>query len=167
MVLILIWLLARREPASFFLFQNLLHAWTEIVAPVAQLLDDGDEGAAKVGEAVLGMAADGIDDLLLDDAVLHKFLQLLGKHAFAGLGHAALEFAGALWAIQKFVDDVWLPLAAHYFDGDAEAAVDVYGYLLVVHCGCKITKIWRYCENYQHHSAKIISIHRFCSLKES
>ena len=125
------------------------------------MLDDGDEGAAKVGEAVLGMAADGIDDLLLDDAVLHQFLQLLGKHAFTGLGHAALEFAGTARPVEQFVDDVGLSLAAHHFDGDAEAAVDVYGYLLVVHCDCKITKIWRYCENYQHRSAKIISIHRF------
>ena len=114
--------------------------WTEIVTPVAQLLDDGDEGAAKVGEAVFGMAADGIDDLLLDDAVLHQFLQLLGKHTFACLWHAALEFAGTARTVKQFVDDVGLPLAAHHFDGDAETTVDVYGNLLVVHIDCKSTK---------------------------
>ena len=31
----------------FLLLQDCLHARTEIVTPVAQLLDDGDEGAAK------------------------------------------------------------------------------------------------------------------------
>ena len=117
----------------FLFLQNLLHLRTEVVAPVAQLLDDGDEGVAKFGQTVLGMAADGVDDALLDDAVLHQFLQLLGQHALTGLGHPALQFTRTLRAVQQFVDDIGLPLAAHHLDGDAEAATDVYGYLLVVH----------------------------------
>ena len=124
----------------FLLLQNLLHLRTEVVAPVAQLLDDGDESVAQFGQAVLGMAADGVDDALLDDAVLHQFLQLLGQHALTGLGHPALQFTRTLRAVQQFVDDIGFPLAAHHLDGDTEAATDVYGYLLVVHCECKGTK---------------------------
>ena len=130
----------RREPTSFFLFQNLLHAWTKIVAPVAQLLDDGDEGSSKVGEAVFGMTAYGVNDLFLHDAILYQLLLLLGKHALAGLRHAALELTGTLRTVEQFVDDVRLPLTAHHLDGDTETAVDVNRYLLVIHSDAVIIR---------------------------
>ena len=164
----------------FLFLQNLLHPRAEVVlalqasfgraAPVAQLLDDGDEGVAKFGQTVLGMAADGVDDALLDDAVLHQFLQLLGQHALTGLGHPALQFlrpvgskrqaerTRTLRAVQQFVDDIGFPLSAHHLDGDTEAATDVYGYLLVVHIDRKGTKnLADYC-HFSLNTAKINSI---------
>ena len=49
------------------------------------------------------------------------------------------ERTRTLRAVQQFVDDVGLPLAAHHLDGNAEAATDVYGYLLVVHIDGKVS----------------------------
>ena len=122
------------------------------------MLDDGDEGVAQFGQAVLGMAADGVDDALLDDAVLHQFLQLLGQHALTGLGHPALQFTRTLRAVQQFVDDIGFPFAAHHLDGDTEAATDVYGYLLVVHIECKGTNNPADSSLFPLNTAKIISI---------
>ena len=44
-----------------------------------------------------------------------------------------------LRAVQQFVDDIGFLLAAHHLDGDAKAATDVYGYLLVVHIDGKVS----------------------------
>ena len=125
----------------------------EAVTPIAHLFDNGDEGATKGCQLVLGVTAHSVDYALFYHAILHKFAQLLRDYPFTCLGYGAVYFTGSPRAAKQFIYDVRFPLAAHHFEGNAETAIGVYRNFLVIH-GAKVVII-------PLNTAKIIGIRQF------
>lgn len=93
------------------------------------MLNNGDKSAAKVCEAVLGMFTDRIDDLLLDDTVLHQFL--LQRYALACNTYQFSDYSR--YAMTVFKEEDKRKYRDEHFDTDLKNAYEL-GKRLVGKC---------------------------------